>query len=79
MTAPTAQQRKACWGARDTYWQCLDETGNDYSKCKILQNSFESLCPHQWVKYFEKRRDYLKYKEQLETGEFQPSDTTEKS
>ncbi|XP_078520431.1 cytochrome c oxidase assembly factor 6 homolog [Lissotriton helveticus] len=79
MTAPTAEERKACWGARDKYWQCLDETRNDYSKCKTLQNNFESICPLQWVKYFEKRRDYLKYKEQLEAGEFQPSETTKTS
>ncbi|XP_069460285.1 cytochrome c oxidase assembly factor 6 homolog [Ambystoma mexicanum] len=79
MSAPTAEERKVCWGARDKYWQCLDENGDDFTKCQRLQSFFESSCPQQWVKYFEKRRDYLKYKEKFEAGEFQPSETTRKS
>uniref|UniRef100_A0A673IDH8 Cytochrome c oxidase assembly factor 6 homolog n=1 Tax=Sinocyclocheilus rhinocerous TaxID=307959 RepID=A0A673IDH8_9TELE len=35
MSAPNASERKACWGARDQLWKCLDE--------------FEAMCPAQWV------------------------------
>ncbi|XP_075452865.1 cytochrome c oxidase assembly factor 6 homolog isoform X1 [Ascaphus truei] len=79
MAAPTAEERKACWGARDHYWQCMDENKEDISKCQKFRHCFESRCPQQWIKYFDKRRDYLKFKEKLQAGEFQPSATTEKS
>ncbi|XP_034620980.1 cytochrome c oxidase assembly factor 6 homolog [Trachemys scripta elegans] len=79
MSAPSMEERKACWGARDEYWKCLDENMEDASSCQKLRCSFESRCPQQWVKYFDKRRDFLKYKEQLQAGEYQPPGTTEKS
>ncbi|XP_028579884.1 cytochrome c oxidase assembly factor 6 homolog isoform X1 [Podarcis muralis] len=79
MTAPSMKERKACWGARDEYWKCLDDNMEEASKCEKLRCSFENVCPQQWVKYFDRRRDYLKYKAKLEAGEFQPSETTEKS
>ncbi|XP_025039894.1 cytochrome c oxidase assembly factor 6 homolog isoform X1 [Pelodiscus sinensis] len=79
MSAPSMEERKACWGARDEYWKCLDENTEDAARCQKLRCSFESRCPQQWVKYFDKRRDFLKYKEQLQAGEYQPSGTTEKS
>ena len=31
------------------------------------------------IKYFDKRRDYLKFKEKFEAGDFQPSKMTAKS
>ncbi|XP_060686788.1 cytochrome c oxidase assembly factor 6 homolog [Hemiscyllium ocellatum] len=71
MSAPTADERKACWGARDRYWQCLDESDKDPSECQKLRTIFEGSCPQQWIKYFDKRRDYLKYKEKLQSGGFQ--------
>uniref|UniRef100_H3A4S3 Cytochrome c oxidase assembly factor 6 homolog n=2 Tax=Latimeria chalumnae TaxID=7897 RepID=H3A4S3_LATCH len=67
MSAPTAKERKKCWEARDLYWQCLDENKDNSSTCQRLRNGFETNCPQQWVKYFDKRRDYLKYKEQIES------------
>ncbi|XP_044276152.1 cytochrome c oxidase assembly factor 6 homolog isoform X1 [Varanus komodoensis] len=76
MSAPSMKERKACWGARDAYWKCLDENKEDESMCKKFRCSYENSCPQQWVKYFDRRRDYLKYKAQLEAGEFQPSETT---
>lgn len=79
MAAPTMKERQACWGARDEYWKCLDENTEDASKCKKLRSSFESSCPQQWIKYFDKRRDYLKFKEKFEAGDFQPSKMTAKS
>uniref|UniRef100_F6R8D7 Cytochrome c oxidase assembly factor 6 homolog n=1 Tax=Callithrix jacchus TaxID=9483 RepID=F6R8D7_CALJA len=79
MAAPSMKERQVCWGARDEYWKCLDENTDDASQCKKLRSSFESSCPQQWIKYFDKRRDYLKFKEKFEAGEFQPSKTTAKS
>ncbi|KAG8516659.1 Cytochrome c oxidase assembly factor 6 [Galemys pyrenaicus] len=79
------KERQVCWGARDEYWKCLDENKEDSSQCKKLRSSFESSCPQQWypfsqqIKYFDKRRDYLKFKEKFEAGQFQPSQTTAKS
>ncbi|KAM9051450.1 cytochrome c oxidase assembly factor 6 homolog [Balaenoptera ricei] len=79
MAAPSMKERQACWGARDEYWKCLDENTEDASQCKKLRSSFESSCPQQWIKYFDKRRDYLKFKEKFEAGEFQPPKTAAKS
>ncbi|KAM6206864.1 cytochrome c oxidase assembly factor 6 homolog isoform 1-T1 [Sarcoramphus papa] len=49
MSAPTMEERKACWGARDEFWQCLDRHADDASKCEKLRLCFESRCPQQWV------------------------------
>lgn len=57
MAAPTMEERKACWGARDEFWQCLDSHGDDASKCEKLRLSFESLCPQQWVSSRRSGRD----------------------
>uniref|UniRef100_A0A8C4U7X6 Cytochrome c oxidase assembly factor 6 homolog n=4 Tax=Neoaves TaxID=3078114 RepID=A0A8C4U7X6_FALTI len=79
MSAPTMEERKACWGARDEFWQCLDRHADDASKCEKLRLSFESRCPQQWVKYFDKRRDFLKYKRKLETEGYHPPEAAGKS
>uniref|UniRef100_A0A4X2K1A1 Cytochrome c oxidase assembly factor 6 homolog n=3 Tax=Diprotodontia TaxID=38609 RepID=A0A4X2K1A1_VOMUR len=76
MTAPSMKERQVCWGARDDYWKCLDENTDDASKCKKFRSIFESSCPQQWIKYFDKRRDYLKFKEKFEAGQFEPSERT---
>ncbi|KAJ7428419.1 Cytochrome c oxidase assembly factor 6 like protein [Willisornis vidua] len=49
MAAPTRQERAACWGARDEFWQCLDSHADDAAKCEKLRRAFESRCPQQWV------------------------------
>ncbi|TFK08550.1 brefeldin A-inhibited guanine nucleotide-exchange protein 2 [Platysternon megacephalum] len=49
MSAPSMEERKACWGARDEYWKCLDENMEDASRCQKLRCSFESRCPQQWL------------------------------
>uniref|UniRef100_A0A8D0E964 Cytochrome c oxidase assembly factor 6 homolog n=1 Tax=Salvator merianae TaxID=96440 RepID=A0A8D0E964_SALMN len=79
MSAPSMKERKACWEARDEYWKCLEENMEDTSKCEKIRSAFENLCPQQWVKYFDKRRDFLKYKAKLEGGVFIPTETTGKS
>ncbi|KAM4828747.1 cytochrome c oxidase assembly factor 6 homolog [Thomomys bottae] len=79
MAAPTMKERQVCWAARDRYWRCLDEHAEAAARCRELRSSFEDSCPPQWIKYFDKRRDYLKFKEKFEAGEFQPSQSTANS
>nr|XP_044986553.1 cytochrome c oxidase assembly factor 6 homolog [Jaculus jaculus] len=76
---PSMKERWVCWGAFDLYWQCLDEHVEDTGWCGQLRSLFEVSCPQQWIKYFDKRRDYLKFKERFEAGQFQPSKSTENS
>ncbi|XP_043943040.1 cytochrome c oxidase assembly factor 6 homolog [Protopterus annectens] len=49
MTAPTAEERKTCWGARDRYWRCLDEHSDDASQCQKFRTHFEQSCPAIWL------------------------------
>ncbi|TWW64444.1 cytochrome c oxidase assembly factor 6 homolog [Takifugu rubripes] len=74
MAAPNSAERKACWDARDELWKCLDQNQDRASACQQLQSQFEGRCPAQWVKYFTKRRDFLKYKERMETDGFSPAE-----
>ncbi|XP_028276479.1 cytochrome c oxidase assembly factor 6 homolog [Parambassis ranga] len=74
MTAPNSTQRKSCWDARDLLWKCLDENDDKISSCQKFQSEFEEKCPGQWVKYFIKRRDFLKYKEKMQTEGFTPAE-----
>ncbi|XP_051911712.1 cytochrome c oxidase assembly factor 6 homolog [Hippocampus zosterae] len=74
MAAPNAVERKACWDARDLLWKCLDDNNDKAASCQSFQSEFESKCPAQWVKYFSKRRDFLKYKEKMQTEGFTPSE-----
>ncbi|KAM4772672.1 cytochrome c oxidase assembly factor 6 homolog isoform 1-T2 [Rhinophrynus dorsalis] len=72
MSAPTAKERQACWNARDAFWKCMEDNNEEISKCQKARHCFESNCPQQWIKYFDRRRDYLKFKENLEAREYQP-------
>ncbi|XP_068573083.1 cytochrome c oxidase assembly factor 6 homolog [Cebidichthys violaceus] len=74
MTAPNSAERKACWDARDQLWKCLDDNGDKAASCQKFQSEFEANCPAQWVKYFTKRRDFLKYKEKMQTEGFKPAE-----
>ncbi|XP_040195747.1 cytochrome c oxidase assembly factor 6 homolog [Rana temporaria] len=79
MAAPSAQERKACWDSRDRYWQCLDDTKEDKDKCQQIRKGYEQSCPLTWIKYFDKRRDYLKYKAEMERKGFEPLAETAKN
>ncbi|KFM09233.1 Cytochrome c oxidase assembly factor 6, partial [Aptenodytes forsteri] len=78
MSAPTMEERKACWGARDEFWQCLDSHGDDASECEKLRLGPSSRRSAR-VKYFNKRRDFLKYKRKLETEGYHPPEAAGKS
>ncbi|KAL7882987.1 hypothetical protein SRHO_G00006450 [Serrasalmus rhombeus] len=74
MSAPNSQERRACWSARDEYWKCLDCNQNDVTTCEKYKKEFEMNCPAQWVTYFNKRRDFLKYKEKIEKEGYVPAE-----
>uniref|UniRef100_A0A3P8NK78 Cytochrome c oxidase assembly factor 6 n=1 Tax=Astatotilapia calliptera TaxID=8154 RepID=A0A3P8NK78_ASTCA len=84
MTAPNSAERKTCWDARDHLWKCLDDNDDNVASCQRFQSEFEAKCPAQWllapfhsplqVKYFTKRRDFLKYKEKMQTEGFTPAE-----
>ncbi|XP_056101386.1 cytochrome c oxidase assembly factor 6 homolog [Rhinichthys klamathensis goyatoka] len=78
MSAPNASERKACWSARDELWKCLDAHRDSSSACEKHQLEFEDKCPAQWVKYFVKRRDFLKYKEKIQNEGYEPSEGASK-
>ncbi|XP_034433769.1 cytochrome c oxidase assembly factor 6 homolog [Hippoglossus hippoglossus] len=73
MPAPSSSERKACWDARDLLWKCLDDKDDKAAACQNFQSEFEAKCPAQWVKYFSKRRDYLKYKDKMQKEGFTPA------
>lgn len=74
MTAPNSAERKTCWDARDHLWKCLDDNDDNVASCQRFQTEFEAKCPAQWVKYFTKRRDFLKYKAKMQTEGFTPAE-----
>ncbi|KAK2832564.1 hypothetical protein Q7C36_016026 [Tachysurus vachellii] len=78
MSAPNAKQRQACWGARDELWKCLDLNLDNTAVCEEYHRVYKASCPAQWVKHFDKRRDFLKYKEKLEKEGFEPAERVPK-
>ncbi|KAK6314945.1 hypothetical protein J4Q44_G00144740 [Coregonus suidteri] len=56
-----------------------DDNHDNASSCEKFQKEFEASCPAQWVKYFTKRRDFLKYKEKMQTEGFEPADGPKQS
>lgn len=77
MSFPDKAARKQCWDARDKYWQCLDKYAPDYSAtsgqegpkdCAKLRKLYESGCPSQWVKHFDRKRTYEQFKEKMNAG-----------
>ncbi|XP_052057520.1 cytochrome c oxidase assembly factor 6 homolog [Mytilus californianus] len=67
--------REKCWGARDNYWNCLsrheEKLGKEKAteKCAELRKPYESFCSKTWVKHFDRRREYLKFRAKVESGE----------
>uniref|UniRef100_A0A8C2AQV1 Uncharacterized protein n=1 Tax=Cyprinus carpio TaxID=7962 RepID=A0A8C2AQV1_CYPCA len=59
MQKPERDERKACWGARDQLWKCLDEHREQTPVCEKHQREFEAMCPAPC-------RDFLKYKEKIQ-------------
>lgn len=45
----TKEGRKKCWTAKDNYWKCLDDNGEDPSKCLEQRRLYENDCSKTWV------------------------------
>ncbi|KAF7996647.1 hypothetical protein HCN44_002293 [Aphidius gifuensis] len=65
MSFPSKTDRENCWNHRDEYWKCLDSKKNE-KDCQELRNQYVKFCPSQWVKHFDRKREYNKFKEQIE-------------
>lgn len=74
MSFPTKEERAKCWNARDKYWDCLEKNGSDDkgNVCVEFRKVFEHSCSAQWVKHFDRRRNYLKFKDKIENEGYEP-------
>ncbi|XP_055387976.1 cytochrome c oxidase assembly factor 6 homolog [Condylostylus longicornis] len=77
MSFPGKEERQKCWDNRDAYWACLDKNAPDHSStsgekipdaCAKLRKLFENSCPKQWVKHFDRKRNYELFKERMKQG-----------
>lgn len=74
---PGREARQLCWDARDRYWDCLQKYNPDYNsnkeekeppQCVELRKLYQSGCPNQWVKHFDRKRTYEQFKKKMEKG-----------
>lgn len=77
MSFPNKSDRKTCWESRDKYWECLDKhnVGMEQpcpEECQQVRKLYESMCPNQWVKHFDRKRNYLLFKAKIETEGYDP-------
>jgi len=65
LVAPSREERRKCWAARDEYYACLDANAIDdplkeekvaAKACRRQGADFERDCAAQWVVYFKKWR-----------------------
>merc|ERR1711970_494688 len=64
---PNKEARYRCWDARDKFWECLDAGGTTES-CAELRKIYEDSCPSTWVKHFDRKKNFLEFKEQMKVG-----------
>jgi len=62
------EARGLCWGARDAFFACVDSNGPDATPCAALLAEYNTHCPTQWVRHFNKKREYERYKERIAKG-----------
>lgn len=78
MSFPNKEERTKCWNARDEYWKCLDKAGVVEAvkdgPCAEFRHLYENACAAQWVKHFDRKRSYLKFKERIEKEGYEPLD-----
>lgn len=82
MSYPDKEARSVCWTARDEYWACLEKHAPKHSctsgapeppQCVALRKLYESRCPSQWVKHFDRKRTYEQFKQKMAEG-YEPLD-----
>ena len=70
------EERRKCWGARDQYWACLDANGTPNphepipQPCLAARDLYAAECPMTWVKHFDRKYYFEKYKVKLKTQGF---------
>ena len=57
--------REKCWSERDRFWDCMKANGEDIDKCVESRKGFVDHCPPTWVKHFDRKFDYLKFKAEI--------------
>ncbi|KAJ4330592.1 hypothetical protein N0V87_009853 [Didymella glomerata] len=74
--SPSRTNRKKCYEARDSFFECLDKnnildsintkSGREKAEtfCGSVDKEFEKNCAHSWVEYFKKQRVVNYQKEQ---------------
>uniref|UniRef100_R4FL41 Putative cytochrome oxidase c subunit vib n=2 Tax=Rhodnius TaxID=13248 RepID=R4FL41_RHOPR len=75
MSFPQKETREGCWNSRDKYWECLESFNNDDKRCAEFRKFYEAKCPAQWVKHFDRKRNYMKFKERMEKEGYDPLDS----
>lgn len=68
------EERTICWTARDKYWDCLDSHEGNPDLCLETRKLYEKTCPGQWVKHFDRRYQFLKFKQKIETDGYEKFD-----
>ncbi|KXJ17745.1 Cytochrome c oxidase assembly factor 6-like [Exaiptasia diaphana] len=75
MPAPTSEERKKCYEARDKFFACLEVNEGDESACAKHKELYHASCPMAWVKYFARKKVYDEYKKKLNTEGFKLEDS----
>lgn len=55
-------ERERCWAERDRFWECMKANDEDIDKCQESRKGFVELCPPTWVKHFDRKFEYNKFK-----------------
>ncbi|CAG7728987.1 unnamed protein product, partial [Allacma fusca] len=66
MSFPNKSDRVKCWESRDDFWKCLDDNPENPDLCAKFRQTYMSMCPSQWVKHFDRKREYLKFKDRIQ-------------
>jgi len=74
MSFPTKSEREKCWASKDDFWKCLDENDGKSDVCVKFRALYESSCPPQWVKHFDRKREYLKFKDRIQNEGYEKVD-----
>ena len=65
-----ANKRRECYKGRDGYYACLEQFGDDESKCVEQRKAFEHACLASWVKHFDDRRRATKAQVRVANARF---------
>ena len=67
-------ERQQCWDARDEFWKCMKSHNENEDVCLEAKKLFAVLCPPTWVKHFNRKFEYEKFKEQAKQQGFNKMD-----